>query len=140
LGLAPLLLLLAACWLPAGLLDDEKVLPAAMEDFEVSADGTLVAPGTMRSRRDGAEQGRKAARDAEKEKRKAEKSAARGKKNGSGIKCLPLVMLFVVVGPAVFPVLMQAMELVGNSAVGLAAYDSCIQVGLCSTYRDQLIA
>ena len=43
-------------------------------------------------------------------------------------------------GPAIFPVMLMGWDFLASTSVGIALYDGCIDVGVCTTYHDQLKA
>ena len=43
-------------------------------------------------------------------------------------------------GPAIFPVMLMGWDVLASTSVGIALYDGCIDVGVCTTYHDQLKA
>jgi hypothetical protein len=114
-------------------------------DLGVTADGVFVplggGGGTAEQR-----PSRAARREAEKEEREREKREKRreGKRGGEdkkgGIRILPTIMMCIMFGPAVFPIMLTGYDFLASTSVGLAIYDGCIDVGLCTTYHDQLKA
>lgn len=117
---------------------------AGAEEMGVTADGVFVAAGAG----GGAVQrpSRAARREAEKEEQERAKREKRreskrgGEEKKGGIRLLPTIMLCIMFGPAVFPILLTGYDFLANTSVGLAMYDSCIDIGLCTTYHDQLKA
>lgn len=112
------------------------------DDLGVTSDGVFVAVGAGGAP---AEQrpSRAARRDAEKEEQKREKrreSKRGGDGKKGGIRLLPTIMLLVMFGPAVFPIVLTGYDFLANTSLGLAIYDGCIDIGLCTTYHDQLKA
>lgn len=124
-----------------------RLMPKAggTEDLGVTADGVFVAVGaggaTAQQR-----PSRAARREAEKEEQeRAKREKRRESKRGGddkkgGIRLLPAIMLFIMFGPAIFPIMLTGYDFLASTSVGLAIYDSCIDVGLCTTYHDQLKA
>jgi hypothetical protein len=122
------------------------------DDVGVTADGMFVAAGAGGGGGGGggAQQrpSRAARREAEKEEQeraKREKRKAESKRGGSeekkgGIRLLPTIMLFIMFGPAIFPVFLTGYDFLASTSVGVAIYDSCIDMGVCTTYHDQLKA
>lgn len=116
-----------------------------IDDIGVTADGVFVPVGAGGGT---AEQrpSRAARREAEKEEREREKREKRreskrgGEDKKGGIRILPAIMLFVMFGPAIFPIMLTGYDFLASTSVGLAIYDGCIDVGLCTTYHDQLKA
>jgi hypothetical protein len=120
------------------------------------SDGVFVPAGggggaTQQRRPSAGLPSRAARREAEKEeaerakKEKKKRESKRGSKDEEkekegGIRILPTIFMIIMFGPAIFPIVMAGADFLGNTSVGLAIFDGCVDVGVCTTYHDQLKA
>ena len=120
-------------------------------DVGVSMNGVFVPAGGGGGGGGGAQQrpSRSQRREAEKEeaerakrdkKRESKRGSKEEKKEGGGIRILPTIFMIIMFGPALFPIIMAGGDFLGNTSVGLAIFDGCVDVGVCTTYHDQLKA
>ena len=120
----------------------------------MTADGTFVDTAVAQGGGGAQQRGpsRSQRRESEKEdkdRRKREESKAKSAarhagegKNGccAGVNKLHIFMLLVMFGPAIFPFLLLGGDFLASTPAGVAAYNGCIDIGLCSSYHDQLAA
>ena len=115
-------------------------VPHMGEEIGVGADGTFVAAGGAPTQRPASRARRREAQKEEEERAKRDRKRSSAKGGKKGVNPLHMAIFFMMFGPAIFPIAALGFDALGNTSLGVAAYESCIAIGMCSTYHDQLTA
>lgn len=100
------------------------------------ADGTGTMPGRAGRNRKESRQHEKD--EKEKEKRRQHRKEKEEKVDKGGIKCLPLVFMFLIIGPTVMGGVLVAGDFVADTSIGKSMAATCVDWGFCRTHEQQL--